>query len=90
MSRALRGHQLVDLALNTILLQEIFESMEVDLDLIQNMLSDAMKGELDVENISAKAIIQDIDKALSVKKHLLNENRTASLRLQYMKLNDII
>ena len=30
LDRALRGHQLVDLALNTILLQDIFQTIEVD------------------------------------------------------------
>ena len=83
LDRALRGHQLVDLELNTILRQDIFQTIEVDPNLIQTMLDDAMKGKLDLENISSNTTPQKLDEASSIKKHLLFENRTSSLWLQY-------
>ena len=81
--RALRGHKLVDLVLNTILLKDIFQTIEVDPNLIKTMLDDAMKGKLDLENISSNTTRQKLDEALSTTKHLLFEIRTSSLWLHY-------
>ena len=49
-SRALRGHQLLDLVLNTIFLEDLPPELDVDFSVLENMMTDAKNGRLDINN----------------------------------------
>ena len=49
--RALRGHEMVETALHTILLEDIISSKDVDYCCIQQLLQEAIDSKLDVINI---------------------------------------
>ena len=50
-NRAWREHPLTDLSLNTLLVRDVFNSLEVDVNDMQNLTKKAMKGELDLDKI---------------------------------------
>ena len=50
--RAIKRHQMVDIPLHTILLEDIIESTDIDSDSIKQLLQVAIKGNLDVNNIT--------------------------------------
>ena len=56
-NRSLRGHQIIDLALDTILLREVIESTEIDCHLLASMLDDASNGQLDISNLETSTLL---------------------------------
>ena len=89
-NRALRGHQIVDLALHTILLKDIIQTIDTDPSLVESMLRDECKGQLDASSLKSNIVLCDVEKALHEKKKSLKENRTAYLWLQYMNVVQIV
>ena len=45
-SRALQGHQLLDLVLNTILLEDLMPELGIDSSILENMMTDAKKWQV--------------------------------------------
>ena len=87
--RAMRGHQLVDLALNTIILQDVCDSS--DLPEIQLMIEDAMAGKLNIHEAEQRTVLLKINNTLNARKlHLRTSDRTSALWLQYMDIVDIL
>ena len=89
-SRALQGHQLLDLVLNTILLEDLVPELGIDSSVLENMMTNAKNGRLDINNAIKWDILNKVENALSEKKKTLSNNRTAALWSQYMHLIDIV
>ena len=67
-NRAWRAHLLTDFSLNTLLVRDVFNSLEVDVTDMQNLMKKAVKGELDLDKIPSLEMIQQVDDALMLKK----------------------
>ena len=66
-NRAWRAHLLTDLSLNTLLLRDVFISLEVDVTTMQNFMKKAVKGELDLDKIPSSETIRQVDEVLTQK-----------------------
>ena len=82
--RAWQAHQLVDISLNTLLLKDSMENNEINVDILQNMIKDALNGSLDISAIKSNPLLQVVKGELEQKKEMVKENRTATLWLQYL------
>ena len=56
--RAIKGHQTVDTALHTILLEDIIGYTDIGLDSIKQLLQEAIKDNLDVNNITSSEVLK--------------------------------
>ena len=93
-SRALRAHQLVDLALNTVLLEaKADENGDIslpDMEKLANLYGDLVSNQLTADDVCCQPILSDLTDATQSKKKILETSRTAKLWLQYMHLIDLL
>ena len=66
------------------------ENNEINVDILQNMIKDALNGTLDIRAIKSNSVLQVVNEELEQKKEMMKENRTATLWLQYLDLIDIL
>ena len=85
-SRALRGHQLLDLGLNNILLEDLLP----ELDIFKNLMPDAKNGRLNINNAIKCDILKYVENVLSEKnkktKNNLPNYRTTALWLHIINI----
>ena len=82
--RAWRAHQLVDISLNTLLLKDSIENNEINVDILQNMIKDALNGTLDICAIKSNPVLQVVNEKLEQKKEMMKENRTSNVDARKM------
>ena len=63
--KAIRGYQMVNIALHTILLQDIIRYTDIDSDSIKQFLQEAIKGHLDVNSITSSEVLKKSTKIKS-------------------------
>ena len=63
--KAIRGYQMVNTALRTILLEDIIGSIDMDLDSIKQLLQEAIKGHLNVNSITSSEVLKKSTKIKS-------------------------
>ena len=92
--RALRAHQLVDLALNTVLLEaRADENGDIslpDTKKLANLYDDLVSNQITADDVCSQPILNDLADATQSKKKILETSQTAKLWLQYMHLNDLL
>ena len=97
-SRALRGHFIVDTALNGLLLSKELQSGSVEeqgnpskeiFTEVELLNSQLMNGE-PIQNICQSKTVTVIQEMLTSQKESLQTNKTANLWLQYMEMVDIL
>ena len=92
-SRTLRAHQLVDLALNTVLLEaKADENGDIslpDTEKLANLYDDLVSNQITADDVCSQPILSDLADSTQSKK-ILETSRTAKLWLQYMHLNDLL
>ena len=64
--RAWRAHQLVDISLNTLLLKDSMENNKINVDILQNMIKDALNGTLDISDIKSNPVLQVVNEELEM------------------------
>lgn len=96
-SRAIRAHFLVDAVLNALLNDFVEASLENSdewnslLDDAGKLYDDLLSLRITSEDLASSKVLLLIKKKIdSAKSKLINENRTAKLWLQYMKMVDIL
>ena len=80
-NRAWKAHLLTDISLNTLVVRDVFNSLEVEVTDMQNLTKKAVKGELDLDKIPSLEIIQQVDEALTLKNQAWKT--TAQLRFGF-------
>ena len=93
-SKLLRAHQLVDLALNTVLLEEATADEHGDIsspdtEELANLYGNLVSNQRTADAICPHPILSDLADAIQSKRKMLEISRTAKLWLQYMHLNDL-
>jgi hypothetical protein len=101
-SRALRGHFLVDSALNTVLMRSILDEAvasdtsrsgisDTDLDDLKSLYNAVTDGEFDIMTGEAPDCLRKLERALNEVMHsVAAKSRTSKLWLQYMSHIDIV
>ena len=56
----MRAHQLVDSTLNGYLLKKAFEAEDVDLELLNTLVQDALTGKIKAETLNDLTLLQNI------------------------------
>ena len=69
-SRALRSYQLLDLVLNTILLEDLLPELDVNFSVIEKVMAEAKNCRLDISNAIKCHMFNEAENVLSVKKKL--------------------
>ena len=82
------GCQMLDIAFHTILLEDIFKPIDIDSGGIKQLLQDATKGDLDVNNITSSKVLKVTQQKLNQNLPIHTSNHTAKLWIQYFHLND--
>ena len=89
--RAIKGHQMADILLNTILLEDIMGSTYIDSDSIKHLLQEAAKGNLGFNNITYSEVLKMIQQKLNQQLSTFTSNHTAKLWMShYLYLNDLL
>ena len=81
---AWRAHQLVDISFNTLLLKDSIENNEINFDILPNTIKDALNGTLDISAVKSDPLLQMVNEKLEQMKEMINENRAATLWLEYL------
>lgn len=91
-SRAIRGHMIVDAALSTLIVSEVFPPNEdgTSQEFVQkacDILDGIMTGQKTIKDIEQSDVLSLIDTALETKKnHLQSSSRTSKLWLEYQRM----
>ena len=103
-SRAIRGHLLVDAALNAILTSHAFQldvkhiidpaevevTLPSELEEVGVLFDRLVDGTCSTDDIESSQVLDDIDKRIQAGKISMKDHRTAQLWIQYMEMVDTV
>ena len=74
---------MVGIALHTILLEDIIGSTDIDSDSIKQLLQEAIKGNLDVNNITSSKVLKKTQQKLNKKLSAFKGSMTWELKVTF-------